>query len=71
MDSAFRSIGNTLGQFLEVDSYFKLTRDLSVARILVRLNPREGLADEMCFKYKDYEYIQLLYYEHFHFRCHR
>ena len=67
MDLAFRSIGNTLGQFLEVDLSFKQTRDLGAARILVNLNPKEGLADEMCLKYKDYEFNQTLDYEHYYF----
>lgn len=38
-DSVFTSIGNTLGKFLEVDRSFEQTDDLSVARILVSLNP--------------------------------
>ena len=70
-DSVFTSIGNTLGKYLEVDRSFIQTNDLSVARILVSLNPREGLADAMTLKYREMEFLQKLDYKNFPFRCHR
>ena len=53
MESVFRAIGNTLGRFLEADMSFLHTRDKGLARILVSLNPREGLVEEINLKYKD------------------
>ena len=70
-DSVFTSIGNTLGKFLDFDKYFEQTDDLSVARILVILNPREGLAEAMTLKYRELEFVQKLDYENLPFRCHR
>lgn len=70
-DSVFTSIGNTLGKYLEVDRSFIQTNDLSAAKILVSLNPREGLADAMTLKYRDLEFLQKLDYENLSFLCHR
>lgn len=70
-DSVFVSIGNTLGTFLEADKSYIQTKDRSVARILVSLNPREGLADAMTLHYRDLEFLQTLDYEHLPFRCNR
>lgn len=52
-EKLFRAIGNTLDLFLEADMSFLKTRDKSLARILVRLDPREGLIEEIYLKYKD------------------
>lgn len=70
-DSAFTSIGNTLGKFLDIDRSYLRTHDWSVAYILVSLNPREGLADAMNLKYRGLGFIQILDYENLPFRCHR
>ena len=70
-DSVFMSIGNTLGKFLDFDKSFEQTDDLSVARILVSLNPREGLAEAMTLKYREMEFVQKIDYEKLPFRCHR
>ena len=40
-----------------------------MARILVSLNPNEGLADAMTMKYRDLEFLQMLDYENLPFRC--
>ena len=41
------SIGNILGTFLEADLSFKVMKLRRVARILVNLNVREGLYEEI------------------------
>lgn len=38
-----RDIGNKLGDFLEADMSFKTTKTKSIAKVLVNLDPREGL----------------------------
>ena len=43
----FISIGNILGTFLEADMSFKVTKLRRVARILVNINVREGLYEEI------------------------
>lgn len=70
-DSVFKSIGDTLGKFLDFDRSFEQSDDMSVARILVRLNPREGLAEAMTLRYRELEFVQKLDYENLPFRCHR
>lgn len=52
----FRAIGNTLGIFLVADVSFLETRDRRLSLILVRLDPREGLAEEIHLRYKDMSY---------------
>ena len=42
-----------LGQFLKVNLSFQQTKDLSAARILVNLNPKEGLEEDMHLKYQE------------------
>lgn len=69
-DSAFISVGNTLGKFLNIDISYLRTHECGVARILVSLNPREGLADAINLKYRDIEFFQILDYENLPFRCH-
>jgi len=70
-DSVFRAIGNHLGRFLEVGMSFLQTRDKGITRIVVSLNPQEGLAEEINLKYKDFTYTHMLDYEHLPFRCHQ
>lgn len=43
----FKDIGNTLGQFLEADMSSLQTIDKGLERILVILNLREGLVEEI------------------------
>jgi hypothetical protein len=43
----FKAIGNFLGEFLEADLSFEETKQRKVARILVNLNVREGLGEEI------------------------
>ena len=42
-----------------------------MAKILVSLNPREGLADAMTLKYRDFKFLQNMDYENLPFCCHR
>lgn len=53
----FRDIGNVLGQFLEADMSFIQTCEQGTARIVVRLNPREGLSEEIQLHYQNYSII--------------
>lgn len=69
-EAVFKTIGNTLGYFLEADMSFLETKDRAMARILVSLNPSRGLAQKVNLQYKDYVFEQLLDYEHLPFRCH-
>lgn len=63
----FWVVRNNLGHFLEVDVSFFHTRDKGLARILVSLNAREGLLEEINLKYRDFSYTQMIDYEHFSF----
>ena len=71
VDSVFRGIGNNMGWFLEADMSFVHTGEKGLARILVSLNPREGLAKEINLKYKDISYTQMIDYEQWSFHYHR
>lgn len=70
-DSVFKSIGDLLGTYLDADRSYLHTFEKGVARILVRLNPKEGLAKTITLVYKEYEIEQKLDYELLPFRCHR
>lgn len=67
----FKVIGNILGTFLEADMSFQVTMERKMARILVRLDPREGLEEMMQIQVDGYSLTQLLDYEQFPYRCHR
>jgi hypothetical protein len=67
----FKKIGNFLGDFLDADMSFEVTKQRKVARILVNLNVREGLGEEMDLTWGDYTYSQKLDYENIPFRCRR
>jgi len=67
----FRNIGNILGTFLEADLSYLETHDKRVARILVSINLREGLAEQIKLT-RGLEIItQILDYENVPFRCRR
>jgi hypothetical protein len=67
----FKAIGNFLGDFLEADMTFEETKQRKVARILVCLNVREGLGEEVDLKWGMYSHTQKLDYENVPFRCRR
>ena len=59
----FREIKNNLGHFLEANMSFVHSSDKGLAKILISLNLREGLAEEINLKYKDFSYTQMIDYE--------
>jgi hypothetical protein len=67
----FKKIGNFLGDFLDEDMSFEETKQRKVARILVNLNVREGLGEEMDLSWGGYTYAKKLDYENIPFRCRR
>ena len=44
----FKLLGNQLGEYVDADFSFKITREMVVACVLVLLDLREGLASEIC-----------------------
>jgi len=67
----FKAIGNFLGEFLETDLSFEETKQRKVARILVNLNVREGLGEEIDLSWGSFTHSQILDYENVPFRCRR
>jgi len=67
----FRNIGNILGTFLEADLSYLETFDKRVARILVSINLREGLAEQINLIRGTESIPQILDYENVPFRCRR
>jgi hypothetical protein len=65
----FKAIGNVLGDFLEADLSFAKTKQRKIARILVNLNVREGLGEEIDLSWGSFTHTQLLDYENVPFRC--
>ena len=56
---------------MDADMTYEETKQRKVARILVNLNVREGLGEEMDLTWGDYTYAQKLDYENIPFRCRR
>ena len=56
---------------MDADMTYEETEQRKVARILVNLNVREGLGEEMDLTWGDYTYAQKLDYENIPFRCRR
>jgi len=67
----FKRIGDILGTFLEADLSYLETNDQKVARILVSINLREGLAEQINLEWGPEIIPQLLDYENVPFRCRR
>ena len=65
----FTCIGNILRSFLEADMSFKVTKLRRVARILVNINVREGLYEEIHLSWGYTFFKQRLDYENIPFRC--
>jgi hypothetical protein len=68
---SFAAIGNMLGSFIEADMSFKESCHMSVARILVQLDLRPGLLQELINESSSGSFVQTLDYEGIPFRCHR
>lgn len=58
-----REIGNLVGTFLEADLSFLETQQRQVTRILVNVNIREGLAEDMQLIWGPFVFKQILDYE--------
>jgi len=67
----FKRIGDILGSFLEADFTYLETHERKVARILVNINIREGLAEYINLEWGPIIHPQLLDYENVPFRCRR
>jgi len=65
----FKRIGNKIGEFLEADNSFVDTRQRKMARILVNINVREGLGEEVDIVFGPFQHTQKLDYENIPFRC--
>jgi hypothetical protein len=70
-EKCFQAIGNHLGEFLVADMDFIDSGEMSVARILVLLNIREGLKEFLNLTYLGRTRVQILDYEGVPFRCRR
>jgi len=66
-----RGIGSMLGTVLDVDLSFQKTHVKKVARVLVSINIREGLAETINLKWGPDVITQILDYENVPFRCRR
>jgi hypothetical protein len=64
-------IGNFLEDFLEAAMTFEETKQRKVARILVNLNVREGIGEEVKLSWGSCTHTQSLDYENVPFRCRR
>jgi len=64
-------IGNTLGTFLYIDMSFFVSDEYAMAPILVQLNMREGLAEDLELATRGKNFKQRLDYEGVSFRCRR
>ena len=60
-----------MGEYIDADYSYKHTREMMMARILVLLDLREGLASDVCLDTKYGKVTQILEYEGVPFRCHR
>lgn len=67
----FRIIGDALGTYVDANMYFKVTGDMTVARILVLLDLQEGIMSDIFLNTMVGDVIQDLDYEGVPFRCHR
>jgi hypothetical protein len=65
----FLLMGNMIGSFLEVDMSCQSRNEMTVARILVMVDLRGGLAEEMTLKIGEKDVIQKMDYEGISFRC--
>jgi len=67
----FKRIGNKIGEYLEADNSYLDTRQRKMARILVNINVREGLGEEVDMVLGPFQHTQKLDYENIPFRCRR
>eukprot|EP01018_Ginkgo_biloba_P010712 Gb_14385 [translate_table: standard] len=70
-NEVFKEIGNSLGSFIEVDMSLVDTNAMSVVRILVSFDLREGLGDNILIQKGELVHNQVLDYVKIPFRCGR
>jgi hypothetical protein len=68
---SFREMGNVLGLYLAANMSFESTDQRYVARILVLIDIREGLAEDVKFVSRTMTFVQKLDYESVPFCCRR
>jgi len=66
---SFKELGNSLGNFMETNMSFRETSKMSMAHILVALDVRDGLAEELVLIKDEIHFHQRLDYEGIPFRC--
>ena len=59
-----------MGEYVDADFSYKITGEMSVARILVLLDLREGLSPEICLNTVYGDVVQVLDYEGVPFHYH-
>jgi hypothetical protein len=67
----FKELGNVVGAFMDANMSFRESGKISMARILVALDVREGLAEELQLIKEEVHFHQKMDYEGISFRCHR
>lgn len=67
----FGAIDNNLGLFLEANMSYLETKSRNLAHNLVRLDPREVLAEKIQLQLDRLSYNQTLDYERLPFTCHK
>jgi hypothetical protein len=65
----FECLGNDLDRYMYVDISFTSTGKISVDRVLVSLNIRKGLTEEIELSWGDRYFLQKLDYEGIPFKC--
>jgi hypothetical protein len=70
MVKCFGKIGNTLGTYLDIDMSFISLGRMSMERILVSLNLRKGLSEDLELSWGNKVFMQKLDYEGIPFKCH-
>lgn len=70
-EDIFRRIGNSLGTFMEYDKSYQTTGMMAYARILVHLDTRGGLQENITIQWRASSCKQLLDYEGTPYHCRR
>jgi hypothetical protein len=68
-DYGLKAIREVLGNFIVVDASYKSNNFISVAQILVDLDPHQGIFESMEMVVGDQKYIHIFYYVNIPFMC--
>ena len=68
-EKSLQEIGNAIGEFVKIAEETKLCGYTSYARICVYMDLKQPLPDTVSFFHEDYEWTQVIDYEHVPFRC--